>query len=105
MVYHEALVKNIISSDPAYYAKFGKTTREIVEGACRAGANGELMGYGQRALMEPGFAVVSIFIEDVLVAGFQTRAEDAALFAGARVRDFSDYFERPARYEIRYPKG
>lgn len=100
-VFRPDTVLAIVAADPQAYP--GSTLLDKVHQATLRETNGELLGYGQRQLFQPGSVLVRI-IDDTTgqaVMGFFTRPALAATLARAHLKDLADATGRPHRVEIK----
>lgn len=90
-VWNPAAVKSLLDADPAFYRPNGETDAQAVRRAVSNDVQGELMGYGSRALNEPGSVVVHLMARGKVVAGFHAPRDRAEALAAERAKDYADY--------------
>jgi hypothetical protein len=100
-VYRPEIVAPILDGDRLFYRPTGQGDWEAIQLVSHKGENGELLGYGSRAINLPGTVGVRIIgDEGLLYTFFASSMEEADIWGDQRAQDLRDYTGRSYFHQI-----
>lgn len=94
VVYRPEAIARVFDSDPAFYRPNGEDDVTALRLAVESHSIGELLGYGQRTMFEPGSVRVLFKTRGHAMAGFNTRPELADKLIADRRAEYQRFFNR-----------